>query len=108
MYADYSVPVSEIRQELLRILEESSYWDKKVGVLQVTNATNEVIEMRALMSAADSPTAWNLRCEVREKLIDFMQQRFPNGLPRVRIQMDRNSSADDRAFSAPSQPAAEK
>ena len=108
LYADYSVPVAEIRAEFLRILAESSSWDKKVGVLQVTNATNEVIEIRALMSAVDSPTAWNLRCEVREKLIDFMQKRFPNGLPRVRIQMDRNLSADDRAFSTSSQPAAEK
>jgi len=101
LYADYSVPVSEIRQELMRILQESSYWDKKVGALQATNATKEVIEIRALMSAEDSPAAWNLRCEVREKLIDFMQKRFPDGLPRVRVQMEPDKSADGRAFSAP-------
>jgi small-conductance mechanosensitive channel len=108
LYADYSVPVGEIRRELLRILQESSYWDKKVGVLQVTNATKEVIEIRALMSAEDSPTAWNLRCEVREKLIDFMQKRFPTGLPRFRIQMERDASADGRTFSATSEAAAEE
>jgi small-conductance mechanosensitive channel len=108
LYADYSVPVAEIRQELMRILEESSYWDKKVGVLQVTNATSEVIEIRALMSAVDSPSAWNLRCEVREKLIDFMQKRFPTGLPRVRVQMDQHPGMDDRPFSAATQTAAEK
>lgn len=52
-------------------------WDKKVNVLQVTNATDKTVELRALMSAADSPTAWELRCEVREKLLEFLQQRFP-------------------------------
>jgi len=108
LYADYSVPVREIRQELMRILQESSYWDKKVGVLQVTNATKEVIEIRALMSAEDSPTAWNLRCEVREKLIEFMQKRFPTGLPRVRIQMERDARANGRPFSAGSEAAAEE
>jgi len=87
IYADYTVPVKEIRSELTRILKESSYWDKKVDVLQVTNATEQTIEIRALMSAVDSPTAWNLRCEVREKLLEFMQKRFPESLPKTRVEL---------------------
>jgi len=89
IYADYTVPVKEVRNELTRILENNSKWDKKVNVLQVTNATEKTVELRALMSAADSPTAWNLRCEVREKLLEFLQQRFPECLPRIRIEMDK-------------------
>ncbi len=108
LYADYTVPVQAVREELQRILEDSSYWDKKVGVLQVTDATKQVIELRALMSAVDSPSAWNLRCEVREKLLEFMQKRFPDTLPRIRIQMDRNSSPDVQAYSAATTPAGEK
>jgi small-conductance mechanosensitive channel len=88
IYADYTVPVKEVRNELTRILENSSKWDKKVNVLQVTNATDKTVELRALMSAADSPTAWNLRCEVREKLLEFLQQRFPECLPRIRVEMN--------------------
>ena len=107
LYADYTVPVQAVRKELQQILQSSQYWDQKVCALQVTDATREVIEMRALMSAKDSPTAWNLRCEVREKLIEFMQRRFPQSLPRVRIQMDRSASSEDR-HSAPTPPLADQ
>jgi len=89
IYTDYTVPTKEVRNELTRILENSSKWDKKVNVLQVTNATDKTIELRALMSAADSPTAWGLRCEVREKLLEFLQQRFPECLPRIRIELNK-------------------
>jgi small-conductance mechanosensitive channel len=91
LYADYTVPVNEVREELTRILNSSPRWDKKVNVLQVTNADNRTIELRALMSAADSPTAWDLRCEVREKLLEFLQRKYPQSLPRVRVDLDKRS-----------------
>ena len=97
IYTDYTISVKDVRNELTRILENSSKWDKKVNVLQVTNATDKTVELRALMSAGDSPTMWDLRCEVREKLLDFLQQRFPGCLPRIRIEMnkrDRNIKED--------------
>jgi len=94
LYADYTVPVQEVREELTRILEGSPHWDKKVNGLQVTNADNRTIELRALMSAADSPTVWTLRCEVREKLLEFLQKKHPESLPRVRVDMDQRKSGD--------------
>ncbi len=87
IYTDYTIPVKEVRNELTRILKNSTKWDKKVDVLQVTNATDKTVELRALMSAADSPTMWDLRCEVRENLLEYLQQRFPECLPRTRIEM---------------------
>ncbi len=93
IYADYTVPVEEMRLELTRILEESPHWDKKVDVLQVTNATAQTVEIRALMSASDSPTAWKLRCEVREKLLGFLQKRFPGCLPRTRVELKKVQEA---------------
>ncbi len=90
LYVDYTVPMEEVRQELYNILEKSPYWDKKVKVLQVTNTTERTVELRALMSAADSPTAWNLRCEVREKLIEFLQKKYPKGLPRTRVELNKS------------------
>jgi small-conductance mechanosensitive channel len=87
IYTDYQVPVGELRKEFTRILEESDLWDGKVNVMQVTNATEKSLEIRALMSTADSPTAWDLRVFVREKLISFLQENYPQSLPRMRVEM---------------------
>jgi small-conductance mechanosensitive channel len=87
IYTDYQVPVDELRKEFTRILEESDLWDGKVNVMQVTNATDRSLEIRALMSTDDSPTAWDLRVMVREKLIAFVQKNYPTSLPRTRIEM---------------------
>jgi small-conductance mechanosensitive channel len=89
VYADYGVPVEEVRKEFHRILESSGLWDGKVWNLQVTNATERTVEMRALMSAPDSSRAWDLRCLVREQLIACLQTRFPESLPRVRAELER-------------------
>ena len=86
LYVDYSVPVDEVRRELERIVGEDSLWDKKVVQLQVTNATEKTLELRALVSAADSSDAWELRCMVREKLLNFLQQNYPESLPKVRVE----------------------
>lgn len=93
IYTDYTIPVKEVRKELTRILEQSIFWDKKVNVLQVTNASEKTVELRALMSAVDSPTAWNLRCEVREKLLEFMQKRYPESLPRMRVEVKEEKAS---------------
>ena len=89
LYADYRVPVDAVRQELHRILQESPEWDGKVWGLQVTNATERTVELRALMSAPDSGAAWNLRCAVREKLLAFLREHCQESLPRVRAEMER-------------------
>jgi small-conductance mechanosensitive channel len=87
IYVDYTVPVQAIREELHRILKNTDLWDGKAWVLQVTNTTDRTVELRALMSAADAPTAWNLRCAVREKLLEFIQKNYPDGLPKVRAEI---------------------
>lgn len=85
IYVDYTVPVQRVREELRRILEASERWDRRGWALQVTDATERTVQLRALMSAKDGPTAFELRCEVREKLIEFIRREFPDSLPRVRI-----------------------
>jgi len=84
VYVDYTASVQVIREKFFEILDQSELWDGKVRGLQVTNTTERTMEVRALMSTADASKAWNLRCEVREKLIDFIQQRYPDSLPKVR------------------------
>ena len=87
LYVDYTVPVEAVRTELRRILENSPLWDGQICLLQVTNATERTTELRAIISATDASNAWELRCEVREKLIGFIRQNYPDGLPKVRAEL---------------------
>jgi small-conductance mechanosensitive channel len=94
LYADYSVPMDELRAELRRICESSKLWKGKVCALQVTDATEHTVQLRALMDAMNSSDAWDLRCLVREKLIEFLQKNFPQSLPRWRGEMDKWHTPD--------------
>lgn len=85
IFTDYRVSFDALRNELTRLLESTPLWDKRVNVLQVTDAKQNGIEVRALMSAKDSPTAWDLRVFIREKLIEFLQKNYPESLPKTRV-----------------------
>jgi small-conductance mechanosensitive channel len=89
LYVDYTVPVAAVRTELQRILENTDLWDRKVGLLQVTNVSERAVELRVLVSAPDSGTAWDLRCHVRERLIEFLQEHYPQALPKVRAELPK-------------------
>jgi small-conductance mechanosensitive channel len=87
LYVDYSVPVEAVRQQLSVIAEASPLWDRRVVNLQVSDVRETVIELRALVSARNAPQTWDLRCEVREKLIQFLQHNYPNVLPQRRVSL---------------------
>lgn len=87
LHTDYNVPVNELRKELTRLLESSPLWDGKVNVLQVTDASEKSMELRALMSAKDSGTAFDLRVYVREKLLEFLRTNYPESLPVERVEI---------------------
>ncbi len=87
-YTDYTVPVDELRAELRRVCESTPLWNKKVCVLQVTDALQNVLQLRALMDARNSSEAWDLRCYVREKLVDFLQKNHHGSLPRYRADLE--------------------
>ncbi|MBU2997616.1 mechanosensitive ion channel family protein [Cellulophaga baltica] len=90
LHTDYNVPFDELRKELTRVLESTDLWDGKVNVLQVTDSLAQSVEIRALMSAKDSPTAWDLRVLVREKLITFLQENYPESIARTRVVLKNN------------------
>jgi hypothetical protein len=87
IYSDYTLPVQSLREELHSILRASNLWDGRVWGLQVTGATERALELRALMSASDASSAWDLRCDVREKLVAFIQNKYPESLPRLRAEL---------------------
>jgi small-conductance mechanosensitive channel len=82
--ADFTVDIEALRAELQRLAQQSEYFDGRVCLLQVTDAGERSLELRALVSARDSGSAWDLRCEVREGLLRFLQQTQPEALPKIR------------------------
>jgi small-conductance mechanosensitive channel len=85
LHTDYCVPVQAVREELVRLCAGSDLWDGRVCNLQVTDAGDQTLELRALVSAADSARAWDLRVQLREQLVAFLQQNHPQALPRHRV-----------------------
>ncbi|HSQ66537.1 MAG TPA: mechanosensitive ion channel domain-containing protein, partial [Polyangiaceae bacterium] len=85
---DYSVAVDDVRAEMERVLVDSTYWDKSESSVQVTEAGERTMLVRLLVSAKNADDLWNLRCEVREKLIAFVQRTRPSALPRLRAAID--------------------
>lgn len=84
LYLDYSMPLDPLRKHFEKVLSETKLWDQQTQVLQVTDTTDKTMTIRLLMTAQNSPTAWDLRCYVREKMIEFIQQNYPQSLPQVR------------------------
>ncbi len=85
LYLDYQVPLGELREELKRLVEQNRHWDHRVCGLQVTDTKPHMIEVRVLVSSVNAENNFDLRCEVREGLVEFLRSRFPESLPRIRI-----------------------
>jgi small-conductance mechanosensitive channel len=94
LHVDYTAPVERIRAKLAEIVPRSKLWDGRVVSLQVTDCTDATLELRALVSARSSPALWDLRCEVREKLIAFLQAEHPGSLPRRRAELEVRRAID--------------
>jgi small-conductance mechanosensitive channel len=86
LWVDYTVPVARVRARLEEIVRESRLWDKQVVNLQVVDSNERAVQLRALVSARTSEQTWDLRCEVREKLVAYLQERYPAALPKQRAE----------------------
>jgi hypothetical protein len=89
IYLDYSVPIEAIRSEVQNIIEQSALWDREVVMEQVTDFHSDVMEVRILASSSNAGRAFDLRCEIREKLAAFLQECYPSALPRFRAELVR-------------------
>ena len=94
IHTDYTISFDALRAELDNVLENTDLWDKKAKVLQVTDAKEQTVEIRILVSAKNSPTAWDLRVHVREKMIEFIQKNYPESLPRTRVYLADNQKKE--------------
>ncbi|TFV41820.1 mechanosensitive ion channel family protein [Bradyrhizobium frederickii] len=84
LHVDYRADVPRIRRWLEEAVKQSKLWDGAVVNLQVIDADSRTIELRALVSARNAPQSWDLRCEIREKLVAFIRDEMPEALPRDR------------------------
>jgi small-conductance mechanosensitive channel len=87
VWVDYSLPVGEVRLVVEEIVRSCKDWDQRFWNLQVTDTTDRAMQLRVLATAADASKAWDLRCEIREKVIRFLQEWHPQALPRVRAEL---------------------
>jgi small-conductance mechanosensitive channel len=99
-HVDFRLPIDDLRRELDRIVEGNPLWDGRTKSVCVTNAMDRTLEVRALVSAANSGDLWNLRVEVRERIVAWLQKHEGGRyLPVFRVEGDRNELA-----SAPRRP----
>jgi small-conductance mechanosensitive channel len=103
LHLDPRAPVPELRAEARRIIEQSPLWDGRDWVLQVIDSTPWSMVVRTLASAADAPSSWDLRCEIRERLITFLRDEHPDafpGAPAARPWSARAGAADNERAGA--------
>jgi small-conductance mechanosensitive channel len=92
IYADYSLPVDNIRTQVKKWLDETPLWDKRIWGVVVTSASEKTIEVRATMSAKNSGDSWDLECMIREKIIAYIQSHHPESLPKTRFESTENKT----------------
>jgi small-conductance mechanosensitive channel len=93
VWVDYTLPLDETRNALKKIIESNPLWDKRFWNLQVTDASEKTMQLRVLATSADSSKSWDLRCDIREKLIAYIQKNHPQSLPQLRASFDRTPPA---------------
>ncbi len=101
LWVDYATPIGHVREKLTDIVKNSKLWDGRVVNMQVTDASDRSIQIRALASARNSQDVWDLRCEIREKLIAFLRETCPDALPKQRTEVGGLAAAD---LAEPSRP----
>lgn len=95
LWVDYHMPLEPLRQELARICKTTREWDGRVALLQVTDSSERALQLRALVSSTDSSRNWDLRCLVREKLVAFVQDCYPQYLPTIRASITEEGQKNE-------------
>lgn len=87
IYVDYAAPVDALRARLDEIVRATPLWDGKVVSLQVTDLKERTMEVRCLASARNASQAFDLRCLIREEMVNFLKAEHPRALPRDRLDL---------------------
>ncbi len=87
LYTDYDAPLAALREEVQRLVRTTDLWDGRLALLQVTDAKERTLELRVLVSASDASRSFDLRCFLREALVDWLQKNHPASLPHIRAEI---------------------
>ena len=88
-WMDYGLPLDPVRAEVRRLCEQvPQWWDGELAMVQVVDANERAMQLRALVTARNSGDAWDLRCHVRAGVIDFIRREYPQCLPRLRAEFE--------------------
>ncbi len=105
LYVDYTLPITPLREEFNKWIEGNKLWDGKVKVIQITNTTDRVMEIRILTSSPNSGASFDLRCAIREHMISFNQKNYPNAFPRTRSHtLHMDDEDESHTHTAPKDP----
>ncbi|HEV8013870.1 MAG TPA: mechanosensitive ion channel family protein, partial [Pontimonas sp.] len=102
MDVDWRVPVDKVRAEFEKFVTQNPLWDKRTSSVLVTDATGGYVQLRFLISAEDSNKQWDLRCEVREHMVTWLQKNYPTALPVSRVSLDNPESSRKPRLKSPS------
>ncbi|MDY0329363.1 MAG: mechanosensitive ion channel [Thiomonas sp.] len=98
LWVDYATPIEELRRELKRLCAADPDWDGRLALVHVTDANETAVQVRFLVSAANSARAWELRCRIREGMIAYLQRAQPQHLPRHRVQWHEQAPNGPASF----------
>lgn len=93
LWVDYSINIEQLRTELKRLCEQNpELWDGRVCGLQVTDSNEKSVQLRMLVSSNDASKGWDLRCFIREKMINFIMDNQPDCLPKLRASITESTN----------------
>ena len=95
LWLDYRTPMDAVRGELQRVCDTDARWDGRVCVAQIVDTDRSTVQVRLLVSARNSGDLFDLRCAVRERMVDFLLAHHPEALPRMRANIVRGAVASD-------------
>ena len=104
LWVDFGFPVEPLRQELARLCEGNPDWDRRVCGIQVTDMSERAVQLRVLVSSGSASRNWDLRCFLRERLIEFVARDYPTYFPKLRIDTPMTARPPDNGFVCASQP----
>jgi len=91
-HLDPTADVGRLRKQLEQVVRAQPLWDGRFFNLQVTELRPEAMEVRALMTAGDASKTFDLRCAVREAMMEFITRNMPEALPKHRLLGDPSFS----------------
>lgn len=93
LFLDYKVPVDAIRSRLTELLEKDERWDLRVAKVEVNSANEHCMEVRILLSSDDSASNGDLCATIREQMIVFLNEHYPDSFARTRIETQTETQA---------------